>query len=134
MEIAQLLLLSLFAPFIIWPVEQFFPRPHIVEELAKALILLPFVGSEFSKKKKLALALLAGVLFGFSESIFYIGNILTEGNPGTYLTRLLLTIPLHGFTYLVIAGSGAINKKLMIAGFLISVVIHYYFNLEVATF
>ena len=128
MIIAQALLFSLFAPFVLWPIEVALPYPHILEELAKLLILLPLVDSKFGAKEKLFIGGLAGVAFALTESVFYLYNIFLVGSFMTYILRLALTIPFHSLTYLVILVPALFNKKLVVIGFLAAVVLHYFFN------
>jgi len=129
---AQTLLLSLFAPYILWPIEILFPRPQIVEELFKFLILLPLVRSDLKPGRKIVIALLAGLGFALTESVFYLYKIFLAGGFSSLIERLLLTIPLHMFTYFLILIPSLYKKKLMLLGLVAAIVVHYYFNLYIA--
>ena len=48
------------------------------------------------------------------------------------IERLLLTIPLHMFTYFLILIPSLYKKKLMLLGLVAAIVVHYYFNLYIA--
>lgn len=107
-------LFAVIAPFIVWPIEYFFPYPFIVEELAKAVLVR-------INKPTYTEAILAGFLFAFSESVFYLINILETGNFETYMLRLALTAPLHILTILII-------KKNFQLGLPLAMTIHYFYN------
>ena len=123
-------LLALIAPFVVWPIELIFPYPHIIEELAKAVIV--FILLDLPERlTKIKLAVLIGVLFAFSESVLYLFNIQLVGSIQTYLVRLLVTIPLHVITTLVILLPALKNKKLIIVGVILASAVHYLFNLYI---
>lgn len=121
-------LFALIAPFVIWPIELLLPYPYIVEELAKAILVFSLLGLK-KRSEKIKLAILIGVLFAFSESVLYLFNIQLVGSMRTFLVRLLVTIPLHATTTLVILLPALKNKKLIIVGFFLAAIIHYLFNL-----
>ncbi len=123
-------LFAAIAPFIIWPIEIFFPYPHIVEELTKGLLVFLLLRS-FSSTSKISGTFLIGFLFAISETVLYLFNILPSGNPQTLLLRLTLTMPMHIITTYVIFTFASIDKRLIFLGIIIAVFIHYFFNVYV---
>lgn len=121
-------LYSIFAPFIVWPFELFFPFPFIVEELAKTIIVFFSLKAKGTFSQFLKTFILAGVLFALSETVLYLININFLGKISLIFTRFLATSLLHSFTFIVIAAIGFRNKKLLWLGFLIAASIHYLYN------
>ena len=125
-------LYCIFAPFIVWPFELFFPYPFIVEELAKTLIVFFALKSKGSFPQFLKTFILAGVLFAFSETVLYLININLLGKISLLFVRFLSTSLLHSLTFVVIAAIGFKNKKLLWLGFFLAALIHYLYNRLVA--
>ena len=121
---------SLISPFVVWPIELILPYPHIVEELAKAILVFTLLNLP-ERSTKIKSAILIGVLFAFSESVLYLFNIQLVGNIQTYFVRLLVTIPLHVITTLIILLPALKNKKLIIVGVVFASLVHYLFNLYI---
>ena len=123
-------LFAVIAPFLIWPIELVFPYPYIVEEIVKlAIIYFVVKDNNLSKTNKLQLTILNGILFAFSEDVLYLFNIALVGSLGTFFTRILLTIPLHVLTSVLILSPALKNRKLIFLGFIPAVILHYLFNL-----
>ena len=120
-------LLALIAPFVVWPIELILPYPHVVEELVKAFLVYTLLDLP-DRLTKIKLAILIGVLFAFSESVLFLFNIQMVGNIQTYFVRLLVTIPLHVVTTLIILLPALKNKKLIIVGVILASLVHYFFN------
>ena len=125
-------LAAAFAPLLIWPIEVFLPYPYLIEELLKA-ILIYFIIDIPGKSFQVKLAIISGFLFAFSETIMFIFNLSSKGDIFTLLTRLIVTIPLHVGTFLIILLPTFKNKWLIILGLWAAIVIHYFFNLAVAS-
>lgn len=119
-------LLAAMIPFLAWPIEYFIGMPFLVEEIFKAVVVwfLP----KLSLGQKVITIVICGILFAFSESIFYLFNI-TDSHQ--YLQRLALTVPLHVITWLVIVLSAHKNKKLVLVGLFLAIGVHYFYNLYV---
>lgn len=124
-----ILFLAFITPFILWPIEIFFPYPHIVEELAKALLII-FILLLPKTSQKIYGAILIGFLFGLSENFLY---LFSPGTTQTHLLRFVLTMPLHVITTLIILIPALIYKRLIFLGIILAVFIHYFFNLFVTT-
>jgi hypothetical protein len=125
------LVLALTGPLILFPVEYLFPYPHIVEELFKLLVVLFILNIEKkSKANYLWAAVLFGLFFVLSESIFYLMNIFATGQFDHFFLRLMYTTPLHLGT-VILMYFGFRQKGYFWGGLtlLLSIIIHYYYNL-----
>jgi len=125
-------LLALALPFLVWPIELFFPYPHIVEEIAKGILIYLIVASA-DKVNKIAAVAVVGVLFALSESVLYLFNIYLVGTSATLLQRFAVTTGLHVVTSLVIFLPTIKSKKLIVLGVVLAGIIHYYFNFYIKT-
>lgn len=148
MEIAVLPLAAA-APFILWPIEMLAPYPHIFEEFFKLALVLVILGKPGPTSKKISIGVASGVLFALSESVLYFLNIFQVGQPALFVQRLILTIPLHATTIMLMIlpaslsasarpsrdgsqGGPALKKRgLVLVGFLLAVTLHYFYNLFV---
>lgn len=122
-------LFAAIAPFIVWPIELFFPYPYIVEEVFKAVLIYYILKSQTDGAIKVQLTISVGFLFAFSETVFYIWNLFLVGNASLLFQRLLITTPLHIFTCLLILLPALYNKKLIALGLLLAIITHYFFNI-----
>ena len=125
-------LFALIAPFILWPIEYYFPYPFVFEEIAKG-ILVYFVVTDKTIKNKVSAVILATLLFSVSESFLYLINIYQVGNISTLFMRFILTTPMHIITSLIILFFGIKDKRLIPLGVVISGVIHLFFNATILT-
>ncbi len=125
-------LASLILPFILWPLELLLPYPYIVEEVAKAVVVYFIIKSTNNYDHRVKLAVFSGVFFALSESVLYIFNIQLTGSIETLLLRMLITIPLHVITYLIILLVSTKNIKLMPLGILLAGIVHYTFNMVIS--
>lgn len=78
------------APFLVWPVEYFLPFPYIIEELVKVYLV--------KNASSLKMAIIIGAMFAFSETIFFLTPLITNGEFSIVLLRLLSTGSLHILT------------------------------------
>jgi len=125
--LAILPLFALILPFILWPIEVFVPLPFIIEELGKAalvLMLLPIL----DKKTKVQLCVVIGVFFALSESVLYLFNSYFLGSLAYFAQRLFLTSILHSTTTLLILLPTFKSKKLLPAGLILAMLLHYFYN------
>jgi hypothetical protein len=125
-------LFALIAPFILWPIEFYFPYPFIFEEIAKG-ILVYFVLTDKTIKNKVGSVVIATLLFSVSESFLYLINIYQLGNISTLFMRFILTTPMHIITALIILFFGMKDKRLIPLGVVISGIIHLFFNATILT-
>lgn len=121
-------LFSLIAPFLIWPVEIFLPYPFFVEEIVKAFLILLVLKNKDNSTNKLYSAILVGALFSFSETVLYIFNIYTYGGLSTFFERILVTMPMHIVTAVIIYFCALKDRRLIILGVMIAALVHYLFN------
>ena len=106
--------ISAILPFVIWPIERLLPYPHLVEEISKAVFLL------FARKKvTISTAVYCGLAFALGESVMYLMN-----GQDIFLTRLVLTIPLHVLTFVIL--------RFSLWGLQLAIAIHWTFNYLVA--
>lgn len=134
-EVLPILLFALILPLILIPIEKILPYPHIVEEIAKLLLVLMIYQKERQLNKKLfAFVLLSGLLFTLSESIFYLINIFELGDLTMIPKRLFFTGLLHVGTLLIIYVLGRKNNISLSISLLISITIHYFYNLWAGNF
>lgn len=122
-------ILASITPFILWPIELVFPYPHVVEELSKGVISYLIIRSK--TKNPILAAVASGVLFGVSETVFYLFNILPSGNSSTLALRLVTTLPMHVITFVIITVISLKNKYFMPLAVTLTILIHYLFNRSV---
>ena len=118
------ILYSVFGPFLVWPIEYFFPYPYIVEELFKSFVVW------FGDKKALTYVY-AGLAFAATETVFYAVNINLSGSLSLMAVRFVTSGLLHSLTFLVIFFVYRKNKNLIPLGFLFATLIHYLYNLYI---
>lgn len=103
---------------------------EIIEEIAKGIVVI-FLASLISRDvMKVFWATMFGVLFGISEAVFYAATSLEVGNQINFVQRLLTTIPLHGFTTVLVIVPVVIfrTKKAGILGIIFAILVHLFFN------
>lgn len=120
-------LLLAFGPFFLWPLEFYFPYPHIIEELFKAGVVL-FI---LKNSKNYYLTALSGIIFAFSETVFYLPNIYSVGGLNTLGLRLITTTLLHTSTLLLMHFTYNKGKLAFTLGILTSILIHFAYNMSV---
>ncbi len=108
------------------------PYPHVIEEMAKALLIF-FLLKSTDNRQKIYGAILVGFLFAFSENVLYMLNIFSAGNPQVLILRFVLTMPMHIATSGVILTSALIDKRLIFLGIILAGLIHYFFNIYVSS-
>ena len=114
-------------PFLIWPLELAYPRPHLIEELAKLTVAWYINKHSHQQDNQLKLAVAAGTMFTITETILYSVNTLPLYNPEILVARFATTLPLHILTTTLLTKTYQ-NKTLLIPTLLISMLIHFTFN------
>lgn len=112
---------ALISPFFILLVEKFLPYPYVVEEVFKFFLA--------KKAESTKIAIILGLLFSVSESVFYFlnPNYSFLFLNSSFFVRLLAVTPMHITTILVM--QYFIKKKnLWPVGLLLAILIHYLFN------
>lgn len=124
-------LIGLFGPFLVWPLEKFLPYPHIIEELFKVAVVYFILKSKPTFKDGLKSAIFAGISFAATETALYSLNINAYGSISLLFTRFFTTSLLHCLTFAVIYLSGRRNWGLLL-GFAAAILIHYFYNLGIS--
>lgn len=123
-----LIMAGLVLPVVLIPLVKFTGYSEIVEEIAKALVVLFLILNFSTLKQKILAGVLFGFLFGLSENIFYLNNIFQLGDFSIFWQRFLWTVPMHIITVLVILFAGLAGKKWIILGLAGAIVLHILFN------
>lgn len=127
-KIVFLIMAGLVLPIILIPIIKFIGYSEIIEEIAKALVVLFLILKLPSFKIKILLGVIFGFLFGVSESMFYLNNIFQLGDFSVFWQRIFWTVPMHIFTVLIIVFSGLASKKFLIFGLAGAIISHVLFN------
>lgn len=101
---------------------------EIVEEIAKALVVLFLILNFPSLKQKIGAGILFGFLFGLSENFFYLNQIFQLGDFSVFWQRFLWTVPMHIITVLVMVFAGSVKKWVLIFGLTGAIILHALFN------
>ncbi|KKP72455.1 MAG: hypothetical protein UR68_C0015G0016 [Candidatus Roizmanbacteria bacterium GW2011_GWA2_35_19] len=123
-------LVALIAPFLVFLIEFYLPYPHFVEEIIKAIFIY-FIIQIPSFNTKIKLTLIVGISFALSETVFYLFNFFMLDSIAPLFLRLILTALLHSTTMIVMLLSTFINKRFLLLGMILSVLIHYFYNMVV---
>jgi hypothetical protein len=121
-------LYSFFGPFLVWPLEYLLPFPFIIEELFKGVLVYIF------HKQSAGTFFLCGITFALTETFLYSINIFSYGSFAMFAERLVLTSALHSATFLIIYGFTKIDRRLLIVGLAVAMVIHFFYNSIAPTF
>jgi RsiW-degrading membrane proteinase PrsW (M82 family) len=112
-------------PFFCWILERFLPYPYLVEELAKALLVYFLIKKD---RHSWYQAIIAGVFFALTETVFYTFNLYASGNTSFMAVRLLTTSLLHSLTYLTITFFYVKGNRYFVIGIILAILIHIYYN------
>lgn len=140
-----LIMAGLVLPVFLISLVKFTGYSEIVEEIAKALVVLFLILAPYrtcsgaglklsSHKAQIFAGAIFGFLFGLSENIFYLNNIFQLGDFSIFWQRFLWTVPMHIITVLIILLPALKNKKLIILGLVGAIILHALFNGIVAGF
>ncbi len=121
------LALAFFA-FPVYLIEILLPYPYFVEELTKFLVVYFLIKKEEDLKARIRIALVSGLLFSLSESLFYFSLAANTSGINAILIRLTFTTILHSST-IVLMASALKNKVLLFTSLFVSIAVHYLFNL-----
>jgi hypothetical protein len=123
-----IILAGLILPILLIPLVKIIGYTEIVEETAKALVILFLILKLPNNKIRILIGIIFGFLFGLSESVFYLNNIFQVGNLDIFWQRFLWTIPMHIITILVMMFVSLWRKWFLIFGLASAVVLHLLFN------
>ncbi|MEE8131666.1 MAG: PrsW family glutamic-type intramembrane protease [Candidatus Paceibacterota bacterium] len=124
----SLIIIAIVLPLFLIPIIKIIGYSEIIEEIAKAMVVFFVVLELPTFRKKIAGAIIFGLIFALSESIFYLTNIFQLGDFSIFWQRLVLTTPLHIITALVILLPALKNKFLIFAGLFFAIIFHLLFN------
>ena len=121
---------GLILPLVLLPFVGFIGHTEIIEEIAKAFLIIIFVSFfDFRNTRSVInMALLFGLVFGLSETMFYLSSFVTQGTMNLFWQRLAFTVPLHMITSGILALSVIKRKWMIIIGLILAIVIHVVFN------
>ena len=126
--IVLLIMAGLILPIILIPLIKVIGFSEIVEEIAKAGIVLFLTLKLSTTKKKILFGLLFGFLFSLSEALFYLTNIFELENFSLFWQRIFETVPMHMVTVLIILFSGLVKKRFVVFGLIAAILFHLFFN------
>jgi len=129
-----LIVAGLVLPLLLIPLIKFTGYSEIVEEIAKAGVVLFLILKLPTWKLQILGGIAFGFLFGFSENIFYLNNIFQLGDFNVFWQRFLWTVPMHIITVLVILFAGLAGKKWIVLGLAGAIILHTLFNRIVIDF
>lgn len=115
-------------PFVVWPIELFLPYPAVVEELAKTATVF-LLNRQIKNFNPYLVGISVGGMFAISESVLYLFNISAVGNIATLFMRLMLTIPLHILTSVMISTNVLKGTRRAGFGIVCAIAIHSLYNL-----
>ena len=123
-----LIMVGLALPIFLIPLVKFTGYSEIVEEIAKALVVLFLILKLPTWKSQILGGIAFGFLFGLSENFFYFNNIFQLGDFSIFWQRFLWTVPMHIITVLIMVFAGLADKKWIILGLGGAIVLHVLFN------
>lgn len=123
--------LALFIPFLLVFVEVVFPFPFIVEELAKLIMIMILVRKVGVQNLTIASIAMIGLIFGLSETVFYVTNAFALGSISFIAIRLVVTVPMHILTTIIMFIIGRRKRAWWIVAYLAGMLVHYVFNIVV---
>ncbi|MCD4760887.1 PrsW family intramembrane metalloprotease [bacterium] len=123
-----IIIAGLILPLFLIPLIKITGYSEIIEEIAKAMVVLFLILKLPSHKSQILAGIAFGFLFGLSESVFYLNNIFQLGDLRIFLQRFLWTIPMHIITVMVIVFAGSAGKRALILGLIGAIVLHILFN------
>lgn len=128
MKITILVVAGIVLPLILLPVIKITGFSEIVEEIAKALVVLFLILKLPTWKLQILGSIAFGFLFGMSENFFYLNNIFQLGDFSIFWQRFIWIIPMHIITVLVMVFAGLARKWFLIFGLAGAIVLHILFN------
>lgn len=144
-KIIFIILAGLVLPLLLIPLIKFTGHSEIVEEIAKALIVLFLILQLQTHKQQILDGIAFGFLFSLSENFFYLNNIFQLGDFSIFWQRFLWTVPMHIIMVLVMVFAGLAGKKVypaqkffgtgwIILGLAGAIILHTLFNRIVIEF
>ncbi len=123
-----LFIVGLVLPAVLIFIVKFTGYSEIIEEVAKALVVLFIILNLSTFKQKIGAGILFGFLFGMSENLFYLNQIFQLGDFGILLQRFIFTVPMHIITVLVMVFTSLVWRWFLIIGLAGAIILHTLFN------
>lgn len=114
---------SAITPLILLLVTTVWKYPAVLEEVVKFVIMKIGAMEQPTKPNS---GLVVGLVFGLSETILYTANAWVSAQWAPMGMRLVLTVPMHTITAIVIAF--AMEKRMGWVGLIVAMIIHGLFN------
>ena len=128
LKIAILVVAGIVLPLILIPIVQIAGFTEMIEEAAKAIIVLFLILNFPTTRQKILAGISFGFLFGLSENIFYLSNIFQLGDFSVFVQRFLWAVPMHIITVLVMVFAGLARRWFLIFGLAGAIILHVLFN------
>lgn len=119
---------SAIAPLVLLLLASVWKYPAVLEELVKYGIMR--VGA-IERPTSPQTGIVVGLVFGLSEAILYTANAWTSAQWGPMALRLVLTVPMHTITAVVIAWG--MQKRMGWVGVVVAMVMHGGFNMLISS-
>jgi len=134
LKIAILVVAGIVLPLILIPIVQIAGFTEMIEEAAKAIIVLFLILNFPTTRQKILAGISFGFLFGVSENFFYLNQIFQLGDFSVFVQRFLWTVPMHIITVLVMVFAGLARRWFLIFGLAGAIILHTLFNNVAAGF
>lgn len=121
------ILSGLCAPLVLIFVIHFTANSEVVEEICKLLFVL-FVSMRIIGIRRFYYAGLFAVTFAISESVLYLNTIIQIRDISLFWDRILITLPMHVLTTWIIVVFSFGNKKKIVIGLILAIILHMSFN------
>ena len=128
MKIAILVVAGIVLPLILIPIVQIAGFTEMIEEAAKAIIVLFLILNFPTTRQKILAGISFGFLFGMSENFFYLNQIFQLGDFSVFVQRFLWAVPMHIITVLVMVFAGLARRWFLIFGLAGAIILHVLFN------
>lgn len=119
---------GLLLPLLLFPIIALVGYSEIIEEIAKACVVFFLVFKLPHTRHKISAGILFGFLFGLSESVFYLANIVPAGDFSIFWQRMIWTVPMHMTTVLIIVFSGMKDRTYVLVGTVVATIVHLLYN------
>jgi len=123
-----IILAGFILPMLLIPIVAVTGYSEVVEESVKALVVVYLIAKLASTKSKILAAVLFGLLFGLSESMLYLTNILQVGDMNVFVYRLMFTMPMHTATVLLMTLATLRVRWYILFGLVNAIILHLIFN------
>lgn len=123
-----IILAGLILPFLLIFIIKYTGYSEIVEETAKALVVLFLIFKLPNHRMQILAGVVFGLLFGLSENFLYLNQIFQLGDFSIFWQRFLWVVPMHIITVLIMLFAGLSKKWVLIFGLIGAIILHTLFN------